>query len=91
MAEFRPQEILKVLGSSTTFATCLIGGLAAVLYGAPHVTTDVDVVPEEDRDNLDRLSAALKELDARIRVSGEPEGIPFDHRASRSLACVSGT
>jgi hypothetical protein len=45
------------------------------------VTTDVDIVPEEGRDNLARLSAALKELNARIRVVGEPEGIPFDHSA----------
>lgn len=63
----------------------LIGGLAAILHGAPHVTTDVDVVPEETRDNLGRLSAALEEPNARIRVAGEEAGIPFDHSAE-SLA-----
>ena len=63
----------------------LIGGLASILYGAPHVTTDVDVVPEESRENLGRLSQALKELNARIRVAGEEDGIPFDHSAE-SLA-----
>jgi predicted nucleotidyltransferase len=86
MAEFRPQEILKVLDRHQV-RYVLIGGLAAVLYGAPHVTTDVDVVPEEDRENLDRLSAALKELGARIRVSGEPDGVPFDH-SGESLSRV---
>ena len=43
------------------------------------VTNDVDITPERARDNLDRLSAALKELDARIRTDAAPEGLPFDH------------
>jgi hypothetical protein len=80
MTEFQPQEILRVLDEHRV-RYVLIGGLAAVLHGAAHVTTDVDVVPEDARANLDRLSAALKELHARIRVSGEPDGVPFDHSA----------
>ncbi len=86
MAEFQPQAILETLDRHR-IRYVLVGGLAAVLHGAPHVTTDVDIVPEEARDNLERLSAALKELGARIRVTGEPEGIPFDHSAE-SLARV---
>ena len=35
----------------------------------------------------ERLSAALQELDARIRVAGESDGVPFDHSA-KSLARV---
>lgn len=65
----------------------LIGGLAAVLHGSAHVTTDVDIVPEDGRANLARLSEALKDLHARIRVTGEPDGIPFDH-GPESLARV---
>jgi hypothetical protein len=80
MTEFQPQEILRVLDEHQV-RYVLIGGLAAVLHGAAHVTTDVDVVPEDARANLDRLSAVLKELHARIRVSGEPDGVPFDHSA----------
>jgi len=86
MTEFKPHDILTVLDRHGV-RYVLIGGLAAVLHGAPHVTTDVDVVPEEARDNLERLSVALKELRARIRVSGEPDGVPFDHWAE-SLARV---
>lgn len=86
MAEFQPQEILATLDRHGV-RYVLIGGLASVLHGAPHVTTDVDVVPQEAKENLERLSAALKELDARIRVSGEPDGVPFDHSAA-SLARV---
>jgi hypothetical protein len=81
MTEFRPHEILRVLDEHRV-RYVLIGGLAAVLYGAAQVTTDVDVVPEDAQANLERLSAALRELDARIRTSGEPQGIPFDHSAA---------
>ncbi|MGH2673524.1 MAG: hypothetical protein ACRDHC_11160 [Actinomycetota bacterium] len=86
MAEFDPQEIFATLERHGV-RFVVIGGVAAILHGAPHVTTDVDIVPEEGRNNLARLSAALKELNARIRVAGEPEGIPFDHSAE-SLARV---
>lgn len=78
MAEFAPQELFAVLDRHDV-RYVVIGGLAAILHGAPHVTTDLDIVPLEDRANLKRLSAALRELNARIRVAGEPAGIPFDH------------
>ena len=80
MTEFRPQEILATLDRHDV-RYVLIGGLAALLHGSAHVTTDVDIVPEEAVDNLERLSSALRELGARIRVTGEPDGVPFDHAA----------
>lgn len=86
MAEFQPLAILEVLDRHEVVYV-VVGGIAAVLHGAAHVTTDVDVVPEEGRRNLERLSEALHELGARIRVSGEPGGVPFDHPAE-SLARV---
>lgn len=86
MAEFRPQEIFAVLDRNGV-RYVLVGGLAAVLHGAAHLTTDVDVVPDESPDNLRRLSEALRELGARIRVTGEPDGVPFDPSAG-SLARV---
>jgi len=86
MGEFAPQDVFAALERHGV-RYVLIGGLAAILHGAPHVTTDADVVPELGRENLDRLSEALKELNARIRVAGEPEGIPFDH-SGESLSRV---
>ena len=86
MADFRPQEILKVLDRHDV-RYVLMGGIAAVLHGASNVTTDVDVVPEIGKQNLERLTQALRELDARIRVTGEPEGVPFDY-SPESLARV---
>jgi predicted nucleotidyltransferase len=80
MADFAPQEILSALDRHGV-RYVLIGGLAAILHGAPHVTTDVDIVPEEALRNLERLSTVLDELGARIRVAGEEGGIPFGHDA----------
>ena len=75
---FDPQRILETLNHHEV-RYVLIGGLAATFQGSPLVTTDVDIMPERARDNLDRLSAALKDLDARVRTDAVPEGIPFDH------------
>jgi predicted nucleotidyltransferase len=83
---FAPQEILAALDRHGV-RYVVIGGLAAILHGAPHVTTDVDIVPEEALRNLERLSEVLRELNAKIRVAGEEDGVPFGHDAD-SLARV---
>lgn len=59
----------------------VIGGFAAVAYGSPLPTTDVDVTPARDAENLARLSAALSDLAARIRRPGVPAGLEFSHSA----------
>ncbi len=59
----------------------LIGGLAAVLQGSPFPTEDADVTPERTRENLERLSAALLTMGARIFTMSEPDGLPFNHSA----------
>lgn len=56
----------------------VIGGVAARLHDTGHATIDIDVCPATDEENLERLSVALRQLDARLRVEGEPDGIPFD-------------
>ncbi len=42
----------------------LVGGLAAVLNGAPCQTYDVDIVPAPDEENLTKLLRVLEKLDA---------------------------
>ena len=56
----------------------LIGGMAAVLHGDVGVTVDIDIAPAYDPGNLERLAAALRSLDARIRTDAAPEGLAFD-------------
>jgi len=86
-ATFDPERILKTLERHRV-RYVLIGGLAATFHGSPLVTTDVDVTPERARDNLQRLSAAMKELDARIRTDAVEGGLPFDHDGE-SLAAAN--
>lgn len=64
----------------------LIGGLAAVAHGSPFPTEDADITPDPAPANLKRLSAALAELDARIRVAGETDGVPFGRDADSLVA-----
>jgi hypothetical protein len=44
----------------------LMGGQACVLYGAAEFSRDVDLAILPDPDNLDRLRAALADLDAEV-------------------------
>lgn len=45
----------------------VVGGVAAVLRGAPITTFDIDTLVKVDQANAERLIAALQELDARYR------------------------
>ncbi len=59
-------------------AYVLIGALAARLQGFPRLTADADITPARDRENLERLAAALSELNARVYTDTVPEGLAFD-------------
>jgi len=48
----------------------VVGGSAALAYGAERVTEDIDVVIQRSRENRERLARALKTLNARLRVGG---------------------
>jgi hypothetical protein len=56
----------------------IIGGMAARLHGTGHATVDVDICPSSDEANLSNLADALRQLGARLRVEGDPEGVAFD-------------
>lgn len=75
--EFDPAAILRALAEAGVDYV-LIGGIAATLHGSPHVTFDVDIVPDRRRENLEALARVLEAIDARIRTAGVPEGLPFD-------------
>jgi hypothetical protein len=43
----------------------VIGGYAVALHGVVRATKDIDICPAPDKDNLQRLADALRELEAR--------------------------
>jgi hypothetical protein len=61
----------------------IIGAFAAIAQHAPIAPTrDIDFTPEETDENLQRLSSALEELEARVRTDTVVGGLPVDHDAA---------
>lgn len=68
----------------------VIGGVAARLYGSPRLTEDLDVTPATTTENLHRLAAALRDLDAKLRVVGhDPVAFELDERAFGSFTTMT--
>jgi hypothetical protein len=76
----------------------VIGAFAAIAQQAPIAPTrDIDFTPDDSLGNLERLSVALKDLDARIRTGPDDGGLRFDHDAKSlrradmwNLICAQG-
>jgi hypothetical protein len=81
VAPFDPEQIVRALARHGV-AYVMIGALAARLQGFPRVTADIDITPQRDATNLDRLASALSELEARVFTEGVPEGLAFDCSAA---------
>ncbi|MGH2472816.1 MAG: hypothetical protein ACRDG6_10490, partial [Candidatus Limnocylindria bacterium] len=73
-AEFDPTAILRVLDAHEV-KFVLIGGVSGNLHGSTTLTEDIDIAYARDRQNLERLAAALRDLRATLR--GAPKGLPF--------------
>jgi hypothetical protein len=69
-----PERLLETLAHHGV-RYVLIGGFAGIAWGSPLVTFDLDICYARDKDNLERLAAALKELGATLR--GAPKDLPF--------------
>lgn len=80
-APFDPERIVTALASHGV-RYVLVGALAARLQGFPRVTADADIAPARDPDNLERLAAALRELEVRVYAESVPEGLSFDCSAA---------
>ena len=81
LAPLDPERILTVLARHEV-RYILIGALAARLHGSPRLTADADITPATDRGNLEKLAAALREMNARVYTESVPEGLSFDCSAS---------
>ncbi len=65
----RPLDALQVLAALARHAVeyVLIGGAAMQVHGHVRTTQDVDVIANWTTQNMSRLGAALRDLDARLR------------------------
>jgi hypothetical protein len=81
VAPFDPEKMIRTL-SRHRVRFVLIGALAARLHGFPRLTADADITPASDKNNLEHLAAALKDLDARVYTESVPEGLYFDRSAA---------
>lgn len=77
VAPLDPKRIFSTLAKHRV-QFVLIGALAARLQGFPRATYDADITPAKDVDNLQRLAAALRDLEARVYTEQVPEGLAFD-------------
>ncbi len=78
LPSFTPFRALETL-SRHGVAFLVIGAVAAIAQGYPLTTQELDITPAPDAHNLERLAAALDELNARLRSpSGEPVPFPIE-------------
>lgn len=73
---YRPDRMLRVLVDAGV-SFIVIGGVAAELRGSSLITNDLDICYARERDNLERLAGALRELAARLRGPKLPADLPF--------------
>lgn len=68
---FRPLELLERL-SSAEVRFIVVGGFAVGAWGYVRGTRDLDIVPDPEQSNLDRLATMLEELGGRVMVADRP-------------------
>jgi predicted nucleotidyltransferase len=91
MPESTPRflDLLRAL-SDAGVEYVIVGGVAAVLLGAPVSTFDLDIVHRRDADNLNRLLKVLESLDAHYRGRPGPPLYPdLEHLASAGHQLLS--
>jgi len=78
----RPAQLLGVLRAHEVDFV-IIGGYALAAHGYVRATKDIDIVPDPSPENLRRLAAALRDLEARVDVgdldSAEHDLEPDEH------------
>jgi hypothetical protein len=74
VVQLRVKEVLEALDDAGADFV-LIGGVAAVLHGSAYVTKDIDIAFSRERENCQRLAAALARFQPKLR--GAPPELPF--------------
>jgi hypothetical protein len=77
-ADFDPGRLIAVLARHSV-KFIVIGAVAAIAQGSPLPTEELDITPEREPENLERLAVALQEVGAKLRVPrGEGVDFPID-------------
>lgn len=76
-----PEDVFKTLNDHGV-DYIVVGGIAALMHSSPYPTFDTDVCPETSPENLERLAAAVRAMDARIFTDAVPAGLPFSPDAT---------
>jgi hypothetical protein len=68
----RAHDLLRLVETLDHYAVeyLVVGGAAAIAYGAARLTAEAGCVVRRTRDNLARLAGALTQLGGRLRVAG---------------------
>lgn len=76
---FEPDDLLIAL-TRTGVKFIVIGGVAVGVHGFVRATKDLDIVPDPDPANLERLAGLLKDIEAQHVGLGDlsPDEFPFD-------------
>jgi hypothetical protein len=85
-----PEPLLRALHDAGV-RHIIIGGFAVNAHGVIRPSKDLDIVPDPEPANLERLAALLAELDARHVGLGDmrPEEFPFDPTRSEDLRAAA--
>lgn len=87
MTEISPLDVGGILAAldKADVRFIVIGGFAVGAHGYPRATKDLDIVPDPEPGNLNRLAAALQDLDAEVLgveefsedevIQPDPEGL----------------
>jgi hypothetical protein len=78
-----PRPILGVLARHQV-RFVVIGGIAASLQGSTTITNDFDICYARDQENLERLAAALRELQANVRCARKHAALRLDARTLKA-------
>ena len=80
---FEPKRIFEALDKHHV-RSIVVGGIATSLQSSPFSTSDVDICPALDLENLENLASALRDLEAVAMADDEPQGLRLEF-TGRSL------
>lgn len=86
---FEPERIVDVLNASDV-RYVIVGGLAVGAHGVVRATRDLDVVPDPDPGNMDRLARALTGLGGEHPITGDLSGPALSRPVSMKVQTRSG-